>query len=570
MGTPERAFQNFFDLVVGVIDILLVVAAAEVGVDHAALDGAGADDGDFDDEVVVAAWPQAREHAHLGARFDLENTDGVGVAEHVVDGGVAVGDGVELGCPPPAAANVALVPVVDEVDRLAHGGEHAETEDINFHHAHFVDVVLVPLDDGAVGHGGVFDGDDFAEGAFAEHEAADVLGEVAREAHEFAGEGDGLEDGGVVGVEAVGAEASVVDDAGVPPVTVFCETVDAIERESEGFADFADGAAAAVADDLRGEGGAVPAVLGVEVLDDFLTAFVFEVDVDVGGLVAFLAHEAFDEEVDGGGIDGGDAEAVADGGVRSGAAALAEDIFGAGEGDDVVDGKEVGGVIEFLDQCEFVTEAAVDVFGNAVRITLAGSFPRAIDEVLHHRFTGRADFGGIVVFELFEREAGDALGDLQGAADGLRVVAEEAEHFGGALDVAFGVGEEVEAGLLDGAALADAGENVLEFTAGGVVVVDVVGGDEGDPEGAGEPGEFGEAGFVVAVVNAGGGEGEAVVVEGFAEGAERFDEAVFYDGGRDGDGQVSFGVFEQVVEREVAFAFFARSFPLVSMRQRRP
>lgn len=59
--------------------------------------------------------------------------------------------------------------------------QHAEAQDVHFEEADGVDVVFVPLDDGAVGHGGVFDGDEFAEGRAGDDEAADVLREVARE-----------------------------------------------------------------------------------------------------------------------------------------------------------------------------------------------------------------------------------------------------------------------------------------------------------------------------------------------------------------------------------------------------
>ena len=51
-----------------------------------------------------------------------------------------------------------------------------------------VDVVLVPLDEGAVLHGRVADRHDLDEGPARQHEAADVLGEVAREADQLLGE----------------------------------------------------------------------------------------------------------------------------------------------------------------------------------------------------------------------------------------------------------------------------------------------------------------------------------------------------------------------------------------------
>ena len=63
-GDAEGAFESGFEAVVDVIDGLLAVAAVEVGMHHAADDGAGADQRDLDAEVVELA----RLHASAGWR----------------------------------------------------------------------------------------------------------------------------------------------------------------------------------------------------------------------------------------------------------------------------------------------------------------------------------------------------------------------------------------------------------------------------------------------------------------------------------------------------------------------
>jgi hypothetical protein len=87
LGAAERGPElgGAIDLAVGQEPVL------QVGVDHAALDRTRADDRDLDHEVVVGARLQARQHAHLRPALDLEHADGVGAADHVVGGGVAVG-----------------------------------------------------------------------------------------------------------------------------------------------------------------------------------------------------------------------------------------------------------------------------------------------------------------------------------------------------------------------------------------------------------------------------------------------------------------------------------------------
>ena len=69
----------------GILDLLQPGAAAQIGVDHVALDRAGAHDRDLDDQVVECARLQARQHVHLRPAFDLEHADAVAPAQHVVD-----------------------------------------------------------------------------------------------------------------------------------------------------------------------------------------------------------------------------------------------------------------------------------------------------------------------------------------------------------------------------------------------------------------------------------------------------------------------------------------------------
>ena len=75
--------------------------------------------------------------------------------------------------------------LLDQVEALADAGQHAERQHIDLQHAERVDVVLVPLDEGAVLHGGVVDRHGLVEPLAGQHEAADVLGEVAREAEQL-------------------------------------------------------------------------------------------------------------------------------------------------------------------------------------------------------------------------------------------------------------------------------------------------------------------------------------------------------------------------------------------------
>ena len=309
---------------------------------HVALDRPGPDDRHLDHQVVEAAGFKPRQHRHLRPALHLEDADGIRLAQHVVDGRILGRHGGKRQRAPAVA--------LDQLERLAHAGQHAERQDVDLQNAERVEVLLVPLEHRALGHRRVLDRHHFAERALGDHHAAGVLREVAGKADQFAGEIDDHAQGGISGVET---DARHVRRHHLVPVAApehALQRGDRIVGQAERLRHLAERHLRAVADDGRGHPGMVAAILGVDVLDHLLAALVLEVDVDVRRLVALGADEALEQEVGTGRIDGGDAEAVADGGVGGRAATLAEDAALAGEADDFVDGQEVGGEAELLDR----------------------------------------------------------------------------------------------------------------------------------------------------------------------------------------------------------------------------
>ena len=93
---PQRALQDFTHLLGGVLNRIDALAPTQVRVHHVALNRPGANDGDFDDQVVIASRLEPGQHRHLCPAFNLKHADGVGVADHGVHGGVFERDGVKL------------------------------------------------------------------------------------------------------------------------------------------------------------------------------------------------------------------------------------------------------------------------------------------------------------------------------------------------------------------------------------------------------------------------------------------------------------------------------------------
>src|SRR5215470_2355864 len=93
--------------------------------------------------------------------------------------------------------------------------------------------------------------------------------------------------------------------------------------ESEGLAHFTGGHAIAIGDDVGGHGGAALSVFLVEILDNFFALVAArQIEINVGPLTALFEEKALEEEFHADGVDGGDAERVADGAVGGGAASL--------------------------------------------------------------------------------------------------------------------------------------------------------------------------------------------------------------------------------------------------------
>ena len=106
---------------------------------------------------------------------------------------------------------------------------------------------------------------------------------------------------------------------------------------------------------------------------------------------------------------------------------------------------------------------------------------------------------GILVFELVERER-DAAGKPHGFRDRLRHVAKQPRHFLGRLEKAFGIGLEPLADGVDGGLFADAGQDILQAAARGMVIQHFIGREQRHAGGCGDMMKPRQAAPVVAAV----------------------------------------------------------------------
>jgi hypothetical protein len=88
------------------------------------------------------------------------------------------------------------------------------------------------------------------------------------------------------------------------------------------------------------------------------------------------------------------------------------------------------------------------------------------------------------------------------------MVGEEAVHLPRGFEISLPVGKKLEARLTNGAAVADAGEHILEPSPRGIVIVHGVGGQKRNIRLSRQFFEAAEVGSIVGAVRAGGDEGE--------------------------------------------------------------
>ena len=108
-----------------------------------------------------------------------------------------------------------------------------------------------------------------------------------------------------------------------------------------------------------------------------------------------------------------------------------------------------------------MTELAGHLFRHALGVDPLGRLPGQLLQRLLGAQARDQRLLGIAVLQLVERE-GAALGQLDGAREGLRVAGEQPPHLLGPLQVAVGVAFAPEPHVVDRGVLANAGDHVLQ------------------------------------------------------------------------------------------------------------
>ncbi|VVN28337.1 hypothetical protein PS624_04701 [Pseudomonas fluorescens] len=326
--------------------------------DHPALNRPGANDGYLNHQIVELRRFQARQHRHLRPRLDLEHANGVSAADHLV-GRFVFGRNRRQ-------TQVQIAMATQQVEATTNRAEHAEGEDIHLEQAHRIEVVLVPLDDRALGHRGVLHRHQRVQRLLGNHETTGVLRQMSGEADQLSGQAQHPAQHRALRVETTLEQTLDWRRFIAPVAAAIGQCVDLIRRQAQGLGHIAYGASGVVGADHCGQCCATAAIATEHVLQDFFAAFVLEVDVDVRRFVALLRHKAFEQQRGAIRVDLGDAQGKAHRRVGRRATALTENALLAGKAHHVMYGEEVAFIAEFGDQLQLLVDLPQHLEGRAL------------------------------------------------------------------------------------------------------------------------------------------------------------------------------------------------------------
>ena len=192
---------------------------------HIALNGAGADDCHLDHQIVEATGLESGQHAHLRPALDLKHPHRVGPRHHLIDGRILCRhrgqrEFLPAGC---------LHQIEGPVDRR----QHPQRQAIDLENPQFIQIVLVPLHDGAAIHRRRLDRHQFAQVSPRHHHAADMLPQMPRKADQLADEGAQPLAGFLGGIEAGLGQPGWQGVDPIPHIEHVGHSGHAVEREPQ-------------------------------------------------------------------------------------------------------------------------------------------------------------------------------------------------------------------------------------------------------------------------------------------------------------------------------------------------
>ena len=130
---------------------------------------------------------------------------------------------------------------------------------------------------------------------------------------------------------------------------------------------------------------AVAAIFFIDVLDNFLAAFMLKVHINIRWFIAGIRHKAGEKKLEFGGIYRGDAQKIANNRVSSRTTSLAKNISTSGKTHKVMNSQEIAGQVLFLHKCQFRINLILYLPGNVAIKSFPCSFQSQNSQFFHWR-----------------------------------------------------------------------------------------------------------------------------------------------------------------------------------------
>ena len=422
---------------------------------HVALNGAGANQRDLHHEIVKAARLEPWQRVHLRATLHLKYPHGVGAAEIVIHRLITM---VELSEVERHAARGANV-----FEAVLQHGQYAKPEQIDLDEPHGVEVVLLPLDDGALIHRRGLNGHHRVQRFVREHKAAHMNPAMPRclvQTGHNVGERSHAQ---VVRVETGAVEQGARLTAGIGcashaercrgalcrvPITARGQRFRLLHRKSQHPRGIAHGAAPAPGDVLAHHRRVLAAIAIVDVLQDALAVAMRKINVNVRRFFALFTQKTLKEQLELDRIHCRDAECVAHRAVGRGAAPLTENSLAARKTHNVPHNQEIAGEPQLADERELVLNLSVVLCGAAPLPPLGGALLHELCEIRVFAHTGRERKGRQCGFEIGQPKR-TSLGNGERGGEPCLVALPPARHLRRPFEIPLAVGAQARAHVVE-------------------------------------------------------------------------------------------------------------------------
>ena len=247
------------------------------------------------------------------------------------------------------------------------------------------------------------------------------------------------------------------------------------------LADFANGAAWAIANQRRANCRAVAAIAFVKMLDHFFPTFMLEINVYIGRFAAAGGDKTFKQQIMLFGINGGNAKHVANRRIRRRTAPLAQNAARAGEANNLMHCQEIRRIAKITDQAHFMGDARSNGIRHLHRPARRDSFGHARFQALLCGEARVQHFIRVFVTQMIQRKAARCRQHVKACLQSIRIAREKPRHFGGGFQMAFRIGFRRLAQGIDAAAQANGAQHIRKAPSRWCVITNVVGGEQPCP-----------------------------------------------------------------------------------------